>query len=77
MPRIESDSRAVQYRGMLGYTVRRLMIDQLGKNPKICEFCGKRGRTVIHHKKYNGATLYDLAFVCSKCNNQTENRNLV
>lgn len=50
--------------------VEPLMTEALGKDPHMCEICGERQQRKcdIHHKKYEGATLYDLQFVCRSCN---------
>jgi hypothetical protein len=76
MPRLATDQRALTNTGMLGYSIRQLMIHRLGKDPNLCELCGKAGKMDIHHTKYDGATLYDLVFACRRCNTQTENRGL-
>jgi 5-methylcytosine-specific restriction endonuclease McrA len=76
MPRLATDQRALTNTGMLGYSIRQLMIHRLGKDPNLCELCGKVGKMDIHHAKYDGATLYDLVFACRRCNTQAENRGL-
>ena len=76
MPRLAADQRAITNTGMLGYSIRQLMIHRLGKDPNLCELCGKVGKMDIHHTKYDGATLYDLLFACRRSNTQTENRGL-
>ena len=76
MSRTEMDSRAIANTGMLGYSIRQLMVHKLGKDPNLCELCGRVGRMDIHHTKYEGATLYDLIFACRSCNLQTENKGL-
>lgn len=56
--------------------VRPLMI-HIGKNPSKCEQCDKKVKTpYIHHTKYQGATLYDLQFVCRRCNSNPKNVGL-
>lgn len=43
---------------------------RLGKDPFLCENCGERQtkKCDIHHTKYEGATIYDLQYVCRSCN---------
>jgi hypothetical protein len=51
---------------------------RIGKYDKQCELCGRcfNKRLTIHHKKYDGATIYDLCYACQRCQSQTENRYL-
>ena len=46
------------------------MTELLGKDPRVCEVCREHQDKLceIHHTKYEGATLYDLQFVCRSCN---------
>jgi hypothetical protein len=74
MPRADMDSRAIANSGTLGYSIRQLMIHRLGKDPNLCELCGRAGKMDIHHTKYEGATLYDLVFACRRCNTKAENK---
>lgn len=76
MPRADMDNRAIANSGMLGYSIRQLMIHRLGKDPNLCELCGRVGKMDIHHTKYVGATLYDLVFACRSCNLQPQNKGL-
>lgn len=58
---------------------RRLIVRMMvewGNDPKKCGLCGSKARTVIHHIRYDGATIADLRFACSKCNNARENKFL-
>ena len=56
----------------------RPMLKRLGKDFNWCEYCGigTNGKSVVHHTKYDGATLYDLDVICNRCNLQTENKGL-
>ena len=76
MARLEVDSRAISSQGPMGILVRQIMVGRLGKDPNICELCGKTGKMDIHHRKYDGATLYDLVFACRSCNLLPENKGL-
>jgi len=51
---------------------------RLGKNPYYCELCETwfDRKLTIHHKKYDGATLYDLCYACMKCQTSAENVGL-
>lgn len=58
------------------YVIEALRL--LGKNPYICEICLEsvpKG-CVIHHTKYEGATVYDLMYICMSCNLSRENKGL-
>lgn len=43
-----------------------------------CQSCGisSKKKLVIHHNKYDGATMKDLRIICQRCNTQPENRLL-
>lgn len=43
---------------------------RLGKDPLVCEICLEPQPTPcdIYHTKYEGATIYDLQYVCRSCN---------
>jgi len=59
--------------------IEQLMVEELGKDPFLCEIC-KEQQAVhcdIHHTKYEGATIYDLQFVCRSCNLSHVNKGLV
>lgn len=60
----------------LPYVIEAMMM--LGKDPYVCEICEEPQDThcIVHHTKYVGATLYDLMFVCSSCNNARVNKGL-
>lgn len=47
-----------------------VMEDAFGKNRFQCELCldPVPGGCLIHHTKYEGATIYDLMFICGSCN---------
>lgn len=51
---------------------------RLGKDPYLCELCGERQtkECQIHHKKYAGSTIYDLAYACQSCQVRAENVGL-
>ena len=51
-------------------------LQKIGKDFYHCEECGRNMKKQIHHKKYDGATIYDLAIVCQSCNLKAYNRNL-
>lgn len=70
MPREKNDQTDL-YRDIIPYLMRKI-----GKDPLMCEQCEKIGKTVIHHSLYEGCTLYDLQFICQRCNTQTRNKNL-
>lgn len=52
---------------------------RLGKDPYFCEVCEERQerKCIIHHTKYDGATVYDLVYACTSCNNSRGNRGLL
>ena len=72
MPRHKTDNFE---ENALRHIIIRLM-EQNGQDRSVCGMCDKIGPTVIHHTKYDGATIYDLIFVCQKCNTQPENKHL-
>lgn len=43
---------------------------RLGKDSHFCEICEEKQEVPcdIHHTKYEGATIYDLQYVCRSCN---------
>lgn len=52
---------------------------RMGKDRYRCEVCldpVPRG-CMVHHTKYQGATAYDLMFVCGSCNQSRVNKGLV
>ena len=73
MPRLKADNLP-----QLKQLIRFLMINKLGKSDTSCDLCGKAtpNGADVHHTKYEKATLYDLMFVCRKCNCATENKYL-
>lgn len=51
-----------------------------GKDFTKCEFCEPtipKDKFIIHHKKYEGATIYDLAIICNSCDKKAVNQNLI
>lgn len=53
-------------------------LKQLGKDKYVCELCWDsvpKG-CVVHHTKYEGATIYDLMYICTSCNLARENKGL-
>lgn len=71
MPRHNADN----YRPWFMQVIRFSM-EQAGKDPDSCALCGKRRKTMVHHAKYEGATIRDLHFVCTSCNLKAINKNL-
>jgi hypothetical protein len=64
-------------------SMQRPIIDQLlqsvrGLDPYFCVGCRQEQvkKCDIHHTKYEGATLYDLQYLCHPCNTKAENRGL-
>lgn len=56
----------------------RILVEQYGKDQHQCEICldpVPNGAT-LHHTKYEGATIFDLLFVCQSCNLARENVGL-
>lgn len=51
---------------------------RIGKDKATCEMCGAKpkGGCTIHHTKYEGATIYDLMYVCKSCNTAPANTRL-
>lgn len=45
-------------------------LEQRGLDEHVCGICGERQakKCDIHHTKYEGATVYDLMYVCRSCN---------
>ena len=45
-------------------------LSRLGKDPFVCDVCeaSQPKKCDIHHTKYDGATIYDLQYVCRSCN---------
>lgn len=60
------------------HLVWQLMVTELGLDPNTCQFCEVEvpHGCDIHHTKYEGATIFDLRFVCRRCNLQPENMGL-
>lgn len=56
--------------------LRQLLTETLNKDPSVCGLCGEKCKTMIHHTKYDGATLYDLLLICNSCNNLKANRGI-
>lgn len=59
--------------------VEQLLVDHRGLDPFTCGECGERQtrKCDIHHTKYEGATLFDLMFVCRTCNLAPRNKGLL
>lgn len=53
-------------------------LERLGKDPFFCENCQEpqEKKCDIHHTKYEGATIYDLRYVCRSCNLSRVNKGL-
>lgn len=53
-------------------------LQQLGLDPYYCMICEEfqESRCLIHHTKYQDATIYDLVYACASCNNSRANRGL-
>lgn len=66
-----------------GFRLKPLILAMLkndGRDFTKCEFCGTdipKGKYIVHHTKYDGATYHDLRIICFKCDKQPENRNLI
>jgi hypothetical protein len=56
--------------------VRHCLISHRKLDPNLCAQCGVTGKMDVHHTKYEGATIYDLEFVCRKCNTSPRNVGL-
>lgn len=73
-----SQSRSAEYalENVRPYVVACL--ERLGKDPLLCESClePQTSPCDIHHTKYEGATIYDLMYVCRSCNLARENKGL-
>jgi len=54
-------------------------LEQLGLDPHTCAICKERQtkKCDIHHTKYEGATIYDLQYVCRSCNLARVNHGLI
>lgn len=63
MARQESDQIHGVFRDYVLECFRRM-----GKSFDKCEQCGVIDKLIIHHTKYDDATVYDLQLVCYKCN---------
>ncbi|MEW1951073.1 hypothetical protein AB0280_17700 [Pseudarthrobacter sp902506025] len=53
-------------------------LERLGKDRYTCELCLEHvpQGCVVHHTKYEGATIYDLMYICYSCNLSRENKGL-
>jgi hypothetical protein len=74
--RLDEDSLGV---GPLRGIVEFCLIQHLGLDPYVCSDCGRRFKKKcdIHHTKYDGATIYDLVFLCRRCNLAPRNVGLL
>lgn len=63
---------------MLHQIVEQCLIDLRGLDPYVCTDCGRRMKKKcdIHHTKYEGATIYDLEYLCRRCNTSLRNTGL-
>lgn len=54
------------------------VLREFGKDRYTCEICLEAvpQGCVIHHTKYEGATVYDLLYICQSCNLSRENKGL-
>lgn len=54
-------------------------LEHIGKDRYRCELCLDQvpKGCVVHHTKYEGATIYDLMYLCQSCNLARENTGLV
>jgi hypothetical protein len=66
--RLDQDKLGAQ--GSAWRSIIEQLLEQRGHNKRKCDLCGKwQPRDCdVHHKKYEGATLDDLCYVCRKCN---------
>lgn len=73
--RLDSDSLGT---GPLSQIIMQTMVEVRGLDPHLCSQCGRRmvKRCDIHHTKYAGATVYDLVFLCRRCNTSPQNVGL-
>lgn len=73
MPRLKQDIYRDNFREIV-----IMLLKKIGKDFKRCEQCNEElsGKFVLHHTKYDGATIYDLEVICQRCNTQPENRFL-
>lgn len=69
----------VELEPMFKEIVLQLMTEYRGLDPYTCMQCKRPQvkRCDIHHTKYDGATLYDLEFVCRRCNTSPRNVGLL
>lgn len=54
----------------------RTLLTAQGRKFDKCELCGSSRNIMLHHKRYNGATLADIVIVCAKCNLAKSNKGL-
>lgn len=59
--------------------LKPILVQKIGLNPKKCAECNIKMKRdgYIHHTKYEKATIYDLVFVCPRCNAQPHNLGLI
>lgn len=72
--RLDSD----HYTSPIRDIILHALIELRGLDPHVCSDCGAQSKQMhdIHHTKYEGATIYDLAFLCRKCNTSPRNVGL-
>lgn len=65
--------------GPLRSILEHCLVTIRGLDPYLCSDCGRKVNTKcdIHHTKYEGATIYDLEFVCRRCNTAPRNVGLL
>lgn len=63
---------------MLRELVEYCLIHYRNLDPYVCSDCGRRMKKKcdIHHTKYEGATIYDLEYLCRRCNTSLRNTGL-
>ena len=55
----------------------KAILKSQGRDFSKCELCGaKLKKPVIHHTKYEGATMNDIQIICQSCNLKKENTGL-
>jgi 5-methylcytosine-specific restriction endonuclease McrA len=61
---------------LMGYVLA--IFKQKGRDLHTCEYCGESiEKPILHHERYEGATIEDLKIVCQRCNTRSENKLLV
>jgi hypothetical protein len=75
---VEGNSSATNFIPIAFMPIVKEALRRLGKDASTCEMCGATPRRgcIVHHKKYEGCTIYDLMYICSSCNNARVNKGL-